>query len=565
MISSNTYQNSWLQAFLLALLFSFIMPAQADTENEAAAQVLFSHGNVVLTNASSSYPLEKGGFVSAGDTVITGDDGRVQLRFTDGGLVSLMPNSRFAVEEYSQPTEDAEGSVSVNLIKGGLRALSGSIGKKDKDSYKLKTDVATLGIRGTQFVVVMDGAIMRVHVGQGRVALFNAFGQLLVPTGKYAEVFPGKAPSLSKVPAVFLSSPQPNSQSEEEQSEEEQGEGNQSQEKQNEGSQSQGKQSEANQGSEAASTSAEVARTLEPGVSQGEEAGKVRLEDKDGNTQTLDISKNTNKPDNQTPPVVPDPVAPDPVVPDPVVPEPIDPTPDSGKVEFYGVKSSTKLDDQVPGIRRTEFTQNEYDIAISENGTEDFGGLHWREDTSMSVSDPSETVYTTSIWGPSMYKPSGSFLHTTGTLNYSLATGGASPVRSGSNEYELTEFNLQIELIGEPNLANMKVDFKFDGGLDGLDGLDGLKVEQKAFEAAILNTATGAFNFNFNEYNNADGNRQLTYSRGGGTPVDCTDCQLSVVGFLSGEQAEQAGIAYRLNIGQTPDTYNGAAILNKNP
>src|SRR5690554_6556478 len=552
MTSCNVYSLKWLQACLVMGLLSLMLPAQAATE---AALVLFSHGNVVLTNNSGSYLLEKGGFVSAGDTVITGDDGRVQLRFTDGGLVSLMPNSRFAVEEYSQPTEDAEGSVSVNLIKGGLRALSGSIGKKDKDSYKLKTDVATLGIRGTQFVVVMDGAIMRVHVGQGRVALFDAVGQLLVPTGKYAEVFPGKAPSLSKVPAVFLSSPQPNSQSEEEQSEEEQGEGNQSQEKQNEGSQSQGKQSEANQGSEAASTSAEVARTLEPGVSQGEEAGKVRLEDKDGNTQTLDISKNTNKPDNQTPPVVPDPVAPDPVVPDPVVPEPIDPTPDSGKVEFYGVKSSTKLDDQVPGIRRTEFTQNEYDIAISENGTEDFGGLHWREDTSMSVSDPSETVYTTSIWGPSMYKPSGSLLPPTGTLNYSLAPGGASPVRSGSDQHELTEFNLQIELIGQPDYANMKVDFEFG---------DGLKVEQKAFEYATLNTATGAFNFNFNENHNADGNRQLTYSRGG-TTEDCTDCVLSVVGFLSGEQAEQAGIAYNLNIGQTPDTYNDAAILNKNP
>src|SRR5690554_5913401 len=217
MISSKTYQNSWLQAFLLALLFSFIMPAQADTENEAAAQVLFSVGNVMLSNAASSYSLEKGGFVSAGDTVITGDDGRVQLRFTDGGLVSLMPNSRFAVEEYSQPTEDAEGSVSVNLIKGGLRALSGSIGKKDKDSYKLKTDVATLGIRGTQFVVVMDADVMRVHVGEGRVALFNEFGELLVNPGQHAEVMPKQAPALSTTAPVFMSANKPILQDSEEQ------------------------------------------------------------------------------------------------------------------------------------------------------------------------------------------------------------------------------------------------------------------------------------------------------------------------------------------------------------
>ena len=112
MISSKNYHYTWPKALLLAVLFVFMLPAQAATESDAAALVLFSHGNVVLTNAASSYSLEKGGAVAAGDTVITGNDGRVQLRFTDGGLVSLMPNSRFVVEEYSQPTANAEGSVS---------------------------------------------------------------------------------------------------------------------------------------------------------------------------------------------------------------------------------------------------------------------------------------------------------------------------------------------------------------------------------------------------------------------------------------------------------------------
>src|SRR5690554_4549309 len=214
MISSNTYSITWLQALLLTCLLALVLPAQAVTE---AASVLFSHGNVVLTNDTGSYPLEKGAAVSAGDTVITGNDGRIQMRFTDGGLVSLMPNSQFAVEEYSQPSANDEGSVSVNLLKGGLRALSGSIGKKDQDSYKLKTDVATLGIRGTQFVVVMDGAAMRVHVGQGSVSLFNDFGELLVPAGMHAEVFPGQASVISTTAPVFMSANKPILQDSEEQ------------------------------------------------------------------------------------------------------------------------------------------------------------------------------------------------------------------------------------------------------------------------------------------------------------------------------------------------------------
>lgn len=558
MISSSTRLNVKFQFFLLlTLLFVFITPAQADTENDAAAQVLFSHGNVVLTNAASSYSLEKGGFVSAGDTVITGDDGRVQLRFTDGGLVSLMPNSRFAVEEYSQPTEDAEGSVSVNLIKGGLRALSGSIGKKDHDNYKLKTDVATLGIRGTQFVVVMDGAAMRVHVGQGRVALFNTFGQLLVPTGRYAEVFPGKAPSLSKVPAVFVSSTQPNSQSEEEQSEEEQGEGNQSQEKQNEGNQSQDKQSEANQDPAAASTATEVARTLEPGVSQGEEAGKIRIEDEDGNTQTHDIPKNTNKPDNQTPPVdtnpidpnpaVPDPGVPDPGVPDPVVTNLVSPNEYPDVKGFVELKSSLNLNEPGPGIASRIVGQNEGPIPTTDSDMFRTGDLYWREGSSVSANNPNETIYTATIWGPSS-----SNLPATGTLNYSLAD--ASIVRSNKDDKVLTEFKLQIKLTGAQWTTSLKADLEFS---------DGLKIGHNALEDASFNADTGRFNINHNYKHNTP--LVLMYSRDNGEAEVCTDCIFGLQGFLSGEQGKQAGVAYRLEIGPEQDDYSGTAILNKVP
>src|SRR5690554_6868298 len=239
MTSCNVYSLKWLQACLVMGLLSLMLPAQAATE---AALVLFSHGNVVLTNNSGSYPLEKGASVASGDTVITGEDGRIQMRFSDGGLVSLMPNSRFAVEEYEQPSATNEGSVSVNLLKGGMRALSGSIGKNQSDNYKLKTDVATLGIRGTQFVVVMDGAAMRVHVGQGSVSLFNDFGELLVNPGQHAEVMPKQAPALSLTAPMFVSSIKPTLKDGDE------------------------RHSEGNQDSSATSNAVNIARYQEPGL-----------------------------------------------------------------------------------------------------------------------------------------------------------------------------------------------------------------------------------------------------------------------------------------------------------
>lgn len=202
MISSNFTQRSW-QGFLALCLCLFTLQAFAATE---AAVVLFSHGVVTKVNGSERLPLAKGDQLAAGDTVNTGEDGRVQMRFTDGGLVSLMPSSSFAIDRYNQPDTQDGGSLSFRLMKGGLRTITGSIGQKNHDNYELKTDVATLGIRGTEFVVVIDGDAMRVQVNEGLISLQNQLGDLMVPAGQNAVVFPQQAPTLSDTAPLFISS-----------------------------------------------------------------------------------------------------------------------------------------------------------------------------------------------------------------------------------------------------------------------------------------------------------------------------------------------------------------------
>jgi len=201
MTSSSFYQRSW-QGFLALCLCLLSLHAFAATE---AAVILFSNGTVTKVSAADKQPLAKGDHLAAGDTVNTGYDGRVQMRFTDGGLVSLMPNSSFAVDRYNQPDGQDGGSLSFRLMKGGLRTLTGSIGQKNHDNYELKTDVATLGIRGTEFVVVIDGDAMRVQVSEGMVSLQNPLGDLMVPAGQNAVVFPQQAPALSDAAPLFVS------------------------------------------------------------------------------------------------------------------------------------------------------------------------------------------------------------------------------------------------------------------------------------------------------------------------------------------------------------------------
>jgi hypothetical protein len=94
-----------------------------------------------------------GSKLDEGDTVVTQNRTYARLKFVDGSEITLKPNSQFSVESFSydqdKPKDDA---AKFSLIKGGLRTITGQIGKRvNKDSYKMKTPAATIGIRGTMY------------------------------------------------------------------------------------------------------------------------------------------------------------------------------------------------------------------------------------------------------------------------------------------------------------------------------------------------------------------------------------------------------------------------------
>ena len=94
-----------------------------------------------------------GDLVFSGDTLLTGTESRLQWRTNDGGLFALRPNSEFSVDAYQYDAVKHSGRSFFSLAKGGFRTLTGRIGKKDHDSYRVTTPVATLGVRGTHYVV----------------------------------------------------------------------------------------------------------------------------------------------------------------------------------------------------------------------------------------------------------------------------------------------------------------------------------------------------------------------------------------------------------------------------
>lgn len=132
-----------------------------------AGEAVFVYGAATLDRGGSVLALQKGSEVSAGDVILTGADGQVQLKMLDGARVALKPNTRFAIDEYTappavNPTPDDGRSIN-RLLQGSISTITGVIGggadSNDNDptdeNYQMNTPVATIGIRGTDYKAML--------------------------------------------------------------------------------------------------------------------------------------------------------------------------------------------------------------------------------------------------------------------------------------------------------------------------------------------------------------------------------------------------------------------------
>ncbi len=115
-----------------------------------AGQVEFAQG-LASAQQSGQPPrfLSKGDILQEGDVLNTGARGFAIIAFNDGSKMTLRPNTTFAIDQFNA-TAGQEAAV-FRLLKGGLRAITGAIGKAKPEAVRINAATATIGIRGTSF------------------------------------------------------------------------------------------------------------------------------------------------------------------------------------------------------------------------------------------------------------------------------------------------------------------------------------------------------------------------------------------------------------------------------
>lgn len=156
---------------------------------QAAGRVLLAVGEVSALRKGQVVPLTIGSTVESQDSIRVGSESTAQIRFTDDSIVALRAGTEFRVESYAFTGREGAGSQAVfALVRGGFRTLTGLIGRTDRENYRVKTPISTVGIRGTSYTLVLcqqdcfdDGGQLAPDgnyglVLEGRVVVSNAGG-----------------------------------------------------------------------------------------------------------------------------------------------------------------------------------------------------------------------------------------------------------------------------------------------------------------------------------------------------------------------------------------------------
>ena len=193
--------------------FSDLVFAQNKRNPARAGVANFVSGDVSVADSTASQSLISGTVIMQGHIIETGANGEVHIVFDDGGLLALRPSSRMQIE-HVQIAGAFTDSLTMNLLRGAMRSITGWIGKFDRNNYQLKAATATIGIRGTDHEVAIiaageekRGEVPGVHnwVREGGTTLRNAGGSTDVEPGHAAWApHNGQAPQMHQGTPAYL-------------------------------------------------------------------------------------------------------------------------------------------------------------------------------------------------------------------------------------------------------------------------------------------------------------------------------------------------------------------------
>lgn len=123
--------------------------------NTTAGNIGTVKGSGVLERDNDVIPGNSGTEVQMQDTAVTAN-GTMRIDFRDDTRVDLTQHARLTIDEFVYDPGSNTGTLSIRATLGGVRYASGQIAKRSRQNVRIQTPSATIGVRGTDFSMVVD-------------------------------------------------------------------------------------------------------------------------------------------------------------------------------------------------------------------------------------------------------------------------------------------------------------------------------------------------------------------------------------------------------------------------
>jgi len=135
--------------------------------------IMVANGDAQVQRSQKVLPVQNGMTILKGDEIITKKKTRVQVMLNDDTVITIGPDSSFSFIDYFFDGSK-QSTIKMQAKRGFFRSVTGKIGKIAPERFKVKTQLATIGIRGTDFSAQLSDGAASYICNRGEITLSYA-------------------------------------------------------------------------------------------------------------------------------------------------------------------------------------------------------------------------------------------------------------------------------------------------------------------------------------------------------------------------------------------------------
>ncbi len=125
--------------------------------SQSAGTVKTLTGSATVTRDAAVVAVATGQRIFPGDRISASPGSYVGITLHDDTRLTIGPGSEVLIREFEFNPSSYAGGLAVAFLKGTARVITGIIAKHTPERVNFSTPTMTIGIRGTDFVVDLEG------------------------------------------------------------------------------------------------------------------------------------------------------------------------------------------------------------------------------------------------------------------------------------------------------------------------------------------------------------------------------------------------------------------------